>query len=126
MKNVASLILGGAFCAILLAIPAAAADKPAALSVKPAPSHSTPMRRGWAPETISGKISMVDVDEKLVVVEDASGVPFDMVITPRTHIESGDQALPFKDLTEYRNKSVSIRFVPERRGDVAESIRISG
>jgi hypothetical protein len=126
MKNVAMFTLGGAFCAMLLAVSAAAADKSAALSIKPAASHSTPMRSGWPPETLSGKISMVDAAEKLVVVEDASGVPFDMMITPRTHIESGDQALPFKDLTEYRNKSVSIKFVPERRGDVAESIRISG
>ncbi|MGA2149981.1 MAG: hypothetical protein ABSH49_34070 [Bryobacteraceae bacterium] len=71
MKNVAMLTLGGAFCAMLLAVSAAAADKSAALSVKPAPSHSTPMRSGWPPETLSRKISMVDGAEKLVVVEDA-------------------------------------------------------
>jgi hypothetical protein len=59
-------------------------------------------------------------------VDDSSGVPFDLTITPRTHIESGDRALSFQDLSQYQDKSVSIKFVPERRGDVAQSIRIGG
>jgi hypothetical protein len=122
MKKTATLTLAGAFCAMLPAIPAAAAG----LSVKPSPAHSTPMQRVWPAETLSGKIAMVDPAEKLVVVQDASGVPFDIVITPRTHIQCGDRALYFEDLTGYRNKSVSIKFVPERRGDVAESVRIGG
>jgi hypothetical protein len=37
------------------------------------------MRSAWPPETLSGKISMVDPDRKLVVVETPDGIPFDMV-----------------------------------------------
>jgi hypothetical protein len=49
-----------------------------------------------------------------------------MTITPRTHIESGDRALSFQDLSQCRDRSVSIKFVPERRGGLAQSIPISG
>jgi hypothetical protein len=115
------------FCGLLLALPASAADKAAPAPGKTPASHSVPMiRSGWAPETISGTIAMVDPAARLVVVQNADGVPFDLVITPRTRIESGDRALPLKDLSGYRNKSVSVRFVPERSGDVAESVRIAG
>lgn len=125
MKRVAMLSLSGALCALLSAIPISAAGKAADTSGKTAPMHSTPMKRsGWPAETLSGKICTVDLAQQLVVVDDSNGVPFDMKITPRTHIESGDQSLSVQDLSQYQNKSVSIRFVPERKGDVAESIRI--
>jgi hypothetical protein len=98
------LILSGALCALLPAIPMAAADKAADTSGKTAPIHSTPMMRsGWPAETLSGKICMVDLAQHLVVVDDSNGVPFDMKITPRTHIRSGDQFLSVQDLSQYQN-----------------------
>lgn len=69
---------------------------------------------------------MVDPQRKLVVVQDPSGVPFDMLVTATTHIKSGDQRLTLRDLAQHQNKGVSVKFVPERRGDVAEAIRING
>jgi hypothetical protein len=69
---------------------------------------------------------MADPKEDLVVVTGPDGVPFDMAITPRTHIWSGSRKLSLEKLEQYRNRQVSVRFVPERRGDVAESIRITG
>ena len=127
MKRVVMSSVCGAFCGLLLALPAAAADKAAPAPGKTPASHSVPMiRSGWAPETISGTIAMVDPAASLVVVQEADGVPFDLVITPRTRIESGGHPVPWKDLTGYRNKSVSVRFVPERSGDVAESVRTAG
>ena len=126
MRKVTTLTLAGAVFALLSATPAAAAGKPMAASGKTMAANSAPMRSAWPPETLSGKITMVEPGQKLVVVQDSNGVPFDMVVTPKTRIRSGNQAITLKELTEYQNKDVSIQFVPERRGDVAESIRISG
>jgi len=49
-----------------------------------------------------------------------------MTITPMTHIWSGNRKVSLEDLEPYRNRHVSVLFVPEWLGDVAESIRISG
>jgi len=67
---------------------------------------------------------MVNPDRKLLVVDGPDQVPFDMVVTAKTHITYDGRAVPLKSLTRYQNQPVSIQFVPERRGDVAESIRI--
>jgi hypothetical protein len=47
-----------------------------------------------------------------------------MVVTPNTRIKSGDQSLSLQDLQNDTNRSVSVHFVPERRGDVARSIQL--
>jgi hypothetical protein len=116
--------LATAACALLLAIPAAAANQPAAKTNKQ--TTRTAVRSAWRPETLSGKIAMVDPARKIVVVETPDGTPFDMVLTGKTRIKSGDQAITPNQLTGDKDKSVSVRFVPERRGDVARSIQIGG
>ncbi len=126
MRRVTKLTLAGAACALLLAVPAAASDQPKAAPVKAQAAKPAAARSAWPPETLSGKMTMVEPDQKLVVIQSAAGVPFDVVVTPKTHIQSGNQTLTLKDLAGYRNKNVSIKFVPERRGDVAESIHING
>ncbi|HYW45210.1 MAG TPA: hypothetical protein VE959_20270 [Bryobacteraceae bacterium] len=87
---------------------------------------SAAMRKAWPPEAVSGKIAMVEPARNLVVVKGPDGVPFDVVVTAKTRIKSGDQAITLKDLTQDTNKTVSVKYIPERRGDVAKSIRISG
>jgi hypothetical protein len=84
------------------------------------------IRRSWRPETLTGKITMVDPVKRLVVVKGASEVPFDMIVTPSTRIRSGDQKLKLSDLASQTKKDASVKFVPERRGDVAQSIRVNG
>jgi len=49
-----------------------------------------------------------------------------MVVTAKTRIKVGDQAIALKDLTREMNRTVSVRFNPERRGDVATSIQVNG
>jgi hypothetical protein len=78
----------------------------------PLTAGSTP--RAWPSETLSGKITVVDPVQKVVVVQTPDGVPYDIDITANT------------DLARDINKQVSVEFVPERRGDVARSIRIGG
>jgi hypothetical protein len=69
---------------------------------------------------------MVDPSQKRVIVETPDQVTYSLVINAKTRIKSGNQALTLKDLTQDKNKTVSVRFTPERRGDVAKSIQISG
>jgi hypothetical protein len=116
--------LATAACALLVAIPATAANQPAAKTGKA--TTKTAVRSVWRPETLSGKIAMVDPARKLVVVTAPDGTPFDMVLTSKTRIKSGDQAITLNQLSGDKDQSVSVRFTPERRGDVARSIRIGG
>ena len=119
MRKITMCSLAGAACALLLALPAVAANNTTA------GNGSAADRTAWPAETMTGKITMVDPGQNLLVVT-YQGVPFDMVVTPNTRIRSGDQALTLKDLQQDQNKGVSLRFVPESRGDVAQTIRISG
>jgi hypothetical protein len=111
-------------CALLLAIPMTAANKPAP------EAHKKPakeiVRHAWRPETLSGKIMTVDPAKKLVVLKDQNGVPFDMVVTSSTRIKSGDRMLKLSDLGSQTDHSASVHFIPQRRGDVAQSIQITG
>jgi hypothetical protein len=103
-----------AACAALLAAPLVAA-----------PRVSTE-RSSWAPETLQGTITMVDPAQHILVVQDASGVPFDMVVTHATNIRSGGHEMRLRDLHQDINQNVSVRFIPERRGDIARSIQLTG
>jgi len=59
-----------------------------------------------------------------MVVKGPGNVPYDIEVTPKTRIRSGNESLHLKDLSQYQNKTVTLKFVPERRGDVAESIKL--
>jgi hypothetical protein len=69
---------------------------------------------------------MVEPTEKLVVVKAPDGVLFDMVVTAKTVIESGDHTIGLQELSRDVNKSVSVEFIPERRGDVAKWMHMPG
>ena len=118
------------FCGFVAAVlTAGAAEASAAANAARATTGKTATtseQMSWAPETLSGKISMIDPNRGLLIVQDSDGVPFDMVVTSKTHITSGEHNITLKDLEQYQNKSVSVHYKPERRGDVAESVRISG
>jgi hypothetical protein len=118
--------LGRTACAALLTLPLVGAQKVTPASENAQGQSSRAERSAWPVETLTGTITMVDPAQHLVVVQDASGVPFDMVVTPATRIRSGDQRLNLGDLSSDVNKNVSLKFVPERRGDVARSIRLNG
>ena len=113
-------------CTLLIHSPAAAAVTPPATLHQTAKAKSEAVRSAWPPETLSGKIIMVNPNRNLVVVQSPNGVPFDMVVTSKTHIRAGDKTLTMHELGQYQNRDVSLRFVPESRGDVAQSIRIGG
>jgi hypothetical protein len=112
-------------CAMLFALPLAAADPPAA-KANGNTMAAAALRGAWPEESLSGKITQVDPTRKLVVVETPEGIPFDLLITAKTRITSGGHTVTLEELTGDTNRTVSVKFVPERRGDVAKSIHISG
>lgn len=103
-------------CALLLAAPVNAAGRAAA----PKGAMLGPA------ETLSGKIVIVDPAERIVIVQDAKGTTFEMRVTPSTRIRSGERSLQWNDLTKDTHKDVSVKFLPERSGDIAQSIEVAG
>ncbi len=83
-------------------------------------------RAAWPAENLSGTIMMVDPNLNLVVVQGPDKVPFDMHVDRSTRIRMGDKTLTVQDLTQDKNDSVSVRFVPTASGDIARTIQIAG
>jgi hypothetical protein len=119
MRNSILIALTAALVSIPMTCTAASSTAKAVKTAQKAP-HGI-----WAPETLSGKITMVDPARKLVVVQDSSGVPFDMVVSRSTRIKSASGTVKLSDLNSDLNRNASIRFVPERHGDVAKTINVS-
>jgi len=106
-----------------------AANKPAAQSQKASKAKTSAKvtrPKAWPTESLSGKIMMVNAALNLAVVKGPDGIPFDPIATHSTRIASGNQAVKLSDLSSDTNKSVSVKFVPERKGDVARSIQLNG
>lgn len=118
-------IIATAACALLQANPLFAGKVPA-VKKNGNTTNDEAISSASHPETLSGKISMVDPLTSLVVIQTPDGVHYDLDVTSSTRIRSGDRSISLQDLTRYRYKPVSVDFVPERHGDVARSIRIGG
>lgn len=109
-----------AVCSLPLAVPLVAASASSTNKGKMA------MRSAWPAEALSGTITMVDPALGTVVVRTSGGLPFDMVVTKNTRIELGNRTITPQDLQQDTNPNVSVRFVPERRGDVARTTQLNG
>jgi len=113
MRKFVTSNLAGAAVALVLTVPAMATGKAAAA------------QNSWPAESLSGKLELVEPGQRVVVVESADKVPYDIVVTPRTRIKAGDRVVGLKDLAQYQNKDVTVRFVPEGRGDMGRAINIT-
>ncbi len=82
-------------------------------------------RSQWPPENLSGKIDIVDTTNHLLIVKDSTGTTFDFKVTPATRIKEEGAKGTLADLSSKTNDEVTVHFVPERRGDIAESIKLS-
>jgi hypothetical protein len=89
-----------------------------------ATAHRSAHARAWAPQTVSGTLTIVEPAQKRIVVQTASGVPYDMDITRATRIENRGQRVSLQALNQDVNQAVEVKLIPERRGDVAAWIRI--
>jgi hypothetical protein len=120
MKRIVFIAFVASLGALLMAAPATTSQKPASNKT----AKTATMRNAWSPENISGKILAIDKDGRLLVVEGPDKVPFDIVVTRSTRVRSQSQNVALSNLSQYLNRSATIRMVPERRGDVARSIQI--
>jgi hypothetical protein len=76
------------------------------------------------PETISGTISVVAADKKLVAITGSGGVPYNFKVTGSTRIKVGGKKAKLADLEGQSGKSASVKFLPLRSGNVAQSIEV--
>jgi hypothetical protein len=66
------------------------------------------MRR-VSPATLSGKITLIDPAQNLVVVETPNGVTLDRIVTLKPRINSGDQTITLKDPIGDINRTISVK-----------------
>ena len=107
--------------------PLAAQDAQAAgdAGAKPAKAEKKVKYDTSKPETLSGTVSLVKADDKLVVVTSSAGIPFDFKVTAGTKIKIGDQKGKLDDLAGAANKQASVTYMATRTGNVAKSIDVS-
>ena len=111
---------------VLLGAMSLAAQEAEKADEAPAKAANAGKKTPWSkPETLSGTISSVKSDEKLVIVTSSTGVPYDFKVTGATKIKVGDQKGKLEDLSGATNKQVSVAYLPTRTGNVARSIEVS-
>ena len=76
-------------------------------------------------ETISGTLQMVAADKKIVVLTDSAGTPFDFKVTGATRIKVAGKKAKLDELASETNKAASVKFLPTRTGNVAQTIEVS-
>lgn len=96
-------------------------EKPAAEKAAPA---EKPKAEAAKPETIAGTLQMVAMDKKIVVVADATGTPFNFKVTGATRIKVAGKKAKLGELAGQTGKSASVKFLPLRSGNVAQSIEV--
>jgi hypothetical protein len=77
-------------------------------------------------ESLSGKILMVVPEQNLVVISGPNDVPYDLVVSPKTVIVVGDKRGTLASLAGQIGKQVSVGFVPQRDGNHATRIEVTG
>ena len=97
----------------------------ATLAVAQEPAAAEKVDVAVKAETISGTISMVVVEKKLVVLTGSGGVTYNFKVTGGTRIKVAGNKAKFAELAAQTNKSATVKFLPLRSGNVAQSIEVS-
>jgi hypothetical protein len=127
MKNVLFLILTGlvlSFLAVSSTLAQEVEEPKAAPAEKKAAAAEKPKAEFAKAETISGTLQMVAADQKIVVLTDSAGTPFNFKVTGATRIKVAGKKAKLDELTSQTNKTASVKFLPTRSGNVAQSIEI--
>jgi hypothetical protein len=122
---VLALVLFGAISGMAQDQPAAPDQStPAAADSTAKPKHHSMAMA--ASETVSGTLSTVDADKKLVVVSSSSGVPYDFTVSGGTKITVGGTKAKLADLSGATSKQATVTFVAEKKkGNMARSIEVT-
>ena len=76
-------------------------------------------------ETLTGTLQTVVTDKKLLVVAGSTGVPYDFTVTGATKIMVGGSKAKLADLAGSTGKSVTVKFLPEKKaGNIAQSVEV--
>jgi threonine dehydrogenase-like Zn-dependent dehydrogenase len=75
-------------------------------------------------ETISGTLSMVVTDKKLVVLTGTGGVPYNFKVTGSTRIKVGGKKVKLDELAGQTNKLATVKFLSLPSGNIAQSIEV--
>lgn len=86
-----------------------------------APAH----RMQWRAENLSGQIDIVDPAHNLVIMKDSNGTTFDFVVNRGTRIVQNGTKLTLADLASKTNDPITVHFIPERKGDIAATIKLN-
>jgi hypothetical protein len=89
-----------------------------------AAASEQPKAEAATPETISGTLQIIVADKKLVVLTDARGIPFNFKVTGATRIKVAGKKAKLAELAGQANKSASVKFLPLRSGNVAQTIDV--
>jgi hypothetical protein len=121
---VLALVLFGAISGSAQDQPAAQSAAPAAADngAKPAKHHAMAAES----ETLSGTLTTVDADKKIVVVSGSNGVPYDFMVSGATRIKVGGNKAKLADLSGDTSKQATVTFMAEKkRGNMARTIEVT-
>ncbi len=77
--------------------------------------------------TLSGTITTVDSNSRLVIVTDSNGTPFDFVVSHLTRIDVNGKRGSLSGLVDQANQQVTVKYRDGlRRGLMARSIQLGG
>jgi hypothetical protein len=128
MKKLLLFILSGLVLAFVI-LSSTLAQEAAPAKEAPAEKKEAAAERPKAefakPETISGTLQMVVADKKILVLTDSSGTPFNFKVTGATRIKVAGKKAKLDELSSQTNKAASIKFLPTRSGNVAQTVEIS-
>ncbi len=122
---VCALLIFGAISAVAQDAPAAQDQSAAAPAAAPKAAKHHAMAAA-ASEELSGTLTTVDADKKLVVVNGSNGVPYDFTVSGATKITVGGSKAKLADLSGATSKQATVKFMAEKkRGNMARSIEIT-
>ena len=120
MKKIFFLLVASLILTYTAISPAFAQEK----ATKPEAPATTEKAKAPAvkAETIAGTLQ--SITGKVVVVTNSNGIPFDFVVNGATKIKVGGNKAKLADLSGSTGKSVSVKFLPEKTGNLAQSIEV--
>jgi hypothetical protein len=77
-------------------------------------------------EELSGRIAFIGPSGKEVTLMGANGIPYDFRLTSRSKIDVAGKKIGVDELAAENHKQATVRFLPTTRGNLAESLEISG
>jgi hypothetical protein len=96
----------------------------AAAAQEAAPEKAEAAKPAVKAETMTGTLSMVVAEKKVVVLTGSSGIPYNFKVTSSTRIKIDGKKAKFDELSGQTKKSATVKFLPLHAGNMAQSIEV--